>query len=267
MKNIIKKGTGIIVLLALIFMLLPQNSYAKSVYSWYTPRNGTSQPRFSTVAMNVKDHAGYYIDTGICDTSAEKRLYITFDFGYENGNVEKIVDVLNSNGVKAAFFVLDNPILKNTALIKKIADSGHLICNHTKNHKDLTLCSSEEISKNITDLEKIYEIKTGYKMAKYFRFPEGKYSYEALDIIKELGYKTVFWSFAYADWDNENQPSREAAIKKIMDNTHNGAVILLHPTSEVNANIMNELISRWRAMGYTFGTLDQLCESCDSARV
>ncbi len=267
MKNMMKKGTEIILLLALTLMLLPQNTYAKSIYSWYTPRNGTRQPQFSTAAMKVKEHAGYYIDTGISDASEEKRLYITFDFGYENGNVERIVDTLNRNGVKAAFFVLDNPILKNTSLIKKIAESGHLICNHTKNHKDLTLCSKEEITKNITDLEKIYEIKTGYKMAKYFRFPEGKYSYEALDAIKDLGYKTVFWSFAYADWDNEHQPNREGAIKKIMDNTHNGAVILLHPTSEVNADIMDELISRWRSMGYTFGTLDQLCESCDSAEI
>ncbi len=259
MKKAIKKSLAVLLICSVMIFVYTTTINAKSVYSWYTPRNGTKQPVFSNEAIKVSEHGGYYIDKTLNDLSEEKRLYITFDFGYENGNVEKILNILNDNDVKAAFFVLDNPILKNTELIEKIADTGHLICNHTRNHKDLTLCSRVEIEKNITDLEKIYEIKTGKKMARYFRFPEGRYSYEALDVINDLGYKTIFWSFAYADWDNKNQPSKADAINKVISNTHNGAVILLHPTSEINAEIMDDLINIWRNLGYTFGTLDELC--------
>ena len=139
-----------------------------------------------------------------------------------------------------------------------MAVEGHLVCNHTKNHKDLTSASEEEIAKDLFALEEIYKENTGYEMAKYFRFPEGKYSVEALKCVQKLGYKTIFWSFGYDDWDNCRQPSKERAIKKILDNTHNGAVILLHPTSATNAKILPTLIKAWRDMGYEFGTLDEL---------
>jgi peptidoglycan-N-acetylmuramic acid deacetylase len=139
-----------------------------------------------------------------------------------------------------------------------MADEGHLVCNHTKNHKNLSLSSAEEIKNNLTALEKIYEEKTGNKMAAYFRFPEGKYSEEALKAVKNLGYKTIFWSLAYADWDNNKQPNIEKSKKLLLDNTHNGAVILLHPTSDTNVKILDELIVEWKNRGYSFGTLDEL---------
>ena len=183
---------------------------------------------------------------------------MTFDAGYENGNVERILDVLHEESVPGAFFLLDNIIIKNTDLVKRMASEGHLVCNHTKNHKDLTKCTSDEIRDNILALEDIYRSKTGLEMSKYFRFPEGKYSEAALKCVSDMGYKTVFWSFAYADWDNGNQPNEAAAIKKILDNTHNGAVILLHPTSGTNAKILKTLIMKWREMGYKFGTLDDI---------
>ena len=123
---------------------------------------------------------------------------------------------------------------------------------------DITLTGDEEIIKKVTDLEKNYETATGLKMAKYFRFPEGRYSEEALSVISELGYKTIFWSFGYADWDDKSQPDAESSKTKILENTHNGEVILLHPTSSTNAEILPELIDRWRDMGYSFGTLDEL---------
>ena len=139
-----------------------------------------------------------------------------------------------------------------------MSDEGHLVCNHTKRHRDLTGCTREEIESDLSALEAIYTEKTGLSLAKYFRFPEGKYSKEALESVKSLGYKTVFWSFAYADWDNKRQPSPEFAKTKILSNTHNGAVILLHPNSKTNALILSELIDEWRNMGYSFGTLDEL---------
>ncbi len=258
-----KKILFLIITIVLIFASA-NNATALSSHSWHTPRNGNKQPVFSAEAVSVSEHGGYYMDTSLDDSSDEKILYLTFDFGYENGNVEKILDILHDENVPAAFFILDNPILKNTELVCRIADEGHLICNHTKNHKDLTCATEEDIEKNLTSLEKIYTQKTGKKMAKYFRFPEGKYSKESMDIIERLGYKTIFWSFAYDDWDNERQPSREGAMKKVLDNTHNGAVILLHPTSSVNADILPALIKEWRCLGYKFGTLDELVMNVDS---
>ena len=118
--------------------------------------------------------------------------------------------------------------------------------------------SAEEIKNNLYDLDRIYEEKTGNKMSPFFRFPEGRYSEEAIKTVKELGYKTVFWSLAYADWDNQKQPDAEKSKKLLLDNTHNGAVILLHPTSDTNVQILDSLIKEWKARGYSFGTLDEL---------
>ena len=235
----------------LLSSFLLQISAKEGTYSWYIKRNGNKAPTFAKESSMVREHNGYFLGEG-------KKLYLTFDAGYENGNIEKILNTLKEENVPAAFFILDNLILKNTDLVKKMADEGHLVCNHTKNHRDLTKCSKEEIIKNISALEKIYEEKTGYSMAKYFRFPEGKYSETAISTVNELGYKTIFWSFAYDDWDNDRQPDAAKAIKKILSNTHDGAVILLHPTSKTNAEILPTLIKEWRSMGYDFGTLDDL---------
>ncbi len=230
--------------------------------NWYVARSGNKRPSLPYDHAIVEQYDAYYIDKGVTDTSDKKILYLTFDAGYENGNVESVLNTLKEKNVPGAFFLLDNIIIKNTQLVKRMSDEGHTVCNHTKNHKDLSGLSKEQIVKNITDLEKIYEQKCGKQMSKYFRFPEGRYSEEALKTVCEMGYKTIFWSFGYADWDNAKQMSPEKAKKKILENTHNGAVILLHPTSKTNAVILPELIDEWRAMGYSFGTMDQLVENC-----
>ena len=225
---------------------------------WYVRRNGNMRPTFPKEAENIKAYNCYYIDEKYTDDCEEKRLYLTFDAGYENGNVEKVLDVLYEEDVPAAFFILDYIILKNTDLVTRMAEEGHLVCNHTKKHKNLSGETKENIKADLEALEAIYFEKTGKQMTKYFRFPEGKYSVNALKSVSELGYKTVFWSFAYDDWDDRRQPDLEAAKRKILDNTHNGAVILLHPTSATNAAILKDVISEWKSMGYTFGTLDEL---------
>ena len=137
-------------------------------------------------------------------------------------------------------------------------NEGHLVCNHTKKHKDISEMSRENIKEDLSSLEEICKQKTGVEMSKFFRFPEGKYSLYALKTVEDLGYKTIFWSFAYEDWDNSAQISPEKAKKKILDNTHNGAIILLHPTSSTNAQILDELIKEWKCRGYSFGTLEDL---------
>lgn len=235
------------------------SSYASNAeMSWYCIRSGNCQPRITEEEILISKYNGYALDRGVCDTSDKKVIYLTFDTGYENGNVEKIVDILDKNNIDGAFFLLDNIILKNPDLVKKMYDGGHMICNHTKNHKNLSNATLDEIESDLGALERICEEATGIQMAKYFRFPEGKYSEKALKHVSALGYKTVFWSFAYDDWDNGRQMNERAAINKIISNTHNGSIILLHPTSQTNANIMQSLIDAWREMGYEFGTLDML---------
>ena len=226
---------------------------------WYIKRNKGRAPAFPSEAEEITKYGAYYIDK-VAEEKGEKIIYLTFDAGYENGNIEKILDTLKRESVPAAFFLLDNIILKNSDLVLRMADEGHLVCNHTKNHKNLASSSKSEIENDLKALEDIYKEKTGREMAKYFRFPEGSYSIEALKSINELGYKTIFWSFAYDDWDNGRQPDTQRAMKKVLDGTHEGAIMLFHPTSKTNAIILPELIKEWRKMGYSFGRLDCLTQ-------
>ena len=254
-----RKAVKICIVFAVIFSLISSTAHAfDKGKSWYIKRNGTKRPLLDAEQELIYNYDGYYIDKKLSDEDEKKVIYLTFDLGYENGNCEKILDTLNKENIPSAFFVLDNIILKKTELVTKMADSGHLICNHTKNHKNLCNLTNSEIEKNLTDLEKLFEEKTGKKMEKFFRFPEGRYNENALKCVRSLGYKTIFWSFAYDDWDNNRQMSKEKAINKIISNTHNGAVMLFHPTSKTNAEIFPELISEWRKMGYSFGTLYEL---------
>ena len=252
-----KKSIAALVFISMFFSM-GTNIFAKSdQHAWFIKRNGNRTPGFSSASAIVDKYNGYYIDKNAVQ-NGKKVLYLTFDAGYENGNIVRILDVLKAENVPAAFFILDNLILKNEDLVVRMADDGHLVCNHTKKHQNLSSCSADEIEKNLTDLEKIYEERTGKILDKFFRFPEGKFSESALKAVSDMGYKTIFWSFAYDDWDNGRQPNGEAAIKKILANTHDGAVILLHPTSKTNADILPELISAWRQQGYSFGTLYDL---------
>lgn len=229
---------------------------ADDSYSWYYKRTKDhSQPPLPEEFKFIEDLGGVYIDH---DTE-EKRVFLTFDAGYENGNVEKILNVLKENEVKGAFFILSNLIKSSPEIVQRMADEGHLVCNHTSSHKDMSrIYDKASFSEELEKIEKIYKENTGREMAKYFRPPEGRFNRRTLEYADELGYKTVFWSFAYADWDNNSQMSPEAAKAKILNNIHNGAIILLHPTSETNALILDNVIKELKAKGYSFGTLDEL---------
>ena len=257
--NIVKKMFFLFLTAAILLSAISFFSYADDAQGWYVKRNSEHrQPSLDTALQYIGKYDAYYVDTKKAD-SEDKVLYLTFDAGYENGNVEKIVDTLIKENVPAAFFLLDNIIIKNTELVNKMADNNCLVCNHTLKHKDMTKFTDKaEFANELSSLEEVYKKTTGKEMAKYYRPPEGKFNEQSLKFASELGYKTIFWSFAYADWDNSNQPSEEYAKKKILDNTHNGAVILLHPTSETNAKILPELIQEWKNQGYRFGTLDEL---------
>ncbi len=227
---------------------------------WYVRRNKEhKQPSLDAAYQYIEKYDCFYVDKRYNDTSSEKVLYLTFDVGYENGNTEKIMNTLKEKGVTASFFVLSHFVMDNTDLVLRMEDEGHLVCNHTSKHRDMTkMHTLQAFSEELSRLENVYKEKTGREMAKIYRPPEGRISEENLKILQTLGYKTVLWSFAYADWDNAHQPCPEEAMEKIMQNTHNGAIFLFHPTSETNAKILGECIDRWKREGYTFRTLNEL---------
>ena len=189
----------------------------------------------------------------------EKVIYLTFDAGYENGCTEKILDVLKKHDVPAAFFLVGNYIEKNADLVRRMVAEGHTVGNHTMHHPDMSKIEDKEaFAKELTDLEELYRSITGEELPKYYRPPKGVYSKDNLRYAKELGYKTVFWSLAYVDWNNDSQPSAETAFSKLIPRIHDGAVVLLHSTSQTNAEIMDELLTRWKDMGYRFESIDKL---------
>lgn len=192
----------------------------------------------------------------------EKVLYLTFDAGYENGCTAKILDTLKEKQVPAAFFLVGNYIRQSPDLVRRMVAEGHTVGNHTMHHYDMSRLSDKAaFSKELTDLEALYKKTVGQELPKYYRPPQGIYSEENLKMAQELGYKTLFWSLAYVDWNNDAQPTREAAFAKLLPRTHNGAVVLLHSTSKTNAEILGELIDKWKEAGYRFGTLDELFAS------
>ena len=240
-----------------VLSLLSFTAYADQGYNWYIVRRGNSTPSFPDTATIVTQNGGVYIDLSAAKNE-DKRIYLTFDAGYENGNIEKILDAMKEERVVGAFFILSNLIDKNPDLIKRMADEGHLVCNHTSNHKDMTKLTDDEVLANLKRLEEKYNGVTGRDMEKIFRFPEGRYSERTLSLLNNNGYKTVFWSMAYDDWDNARQMDPELAKNKLISMTHPGAIVLLHPTSSTNAAILADLIREWKSLGYSFGSLKDL---------
>ena len=199
---------------------------------WYCARAGEHrQPTADPALRVIEQHGGYYIDHTHTDPTADdKVVYLTFDVGYENGNVARVLDALKAEGATGAFFILGHVAESESELVRRMADEGHLVCNHTYSHRNLCGLGEGALEAELSHLEEVTRSMAGVEIAKYYRPPEGKFDVSMLDEAQRLGYKTVFWSFAYADWDNAKQPSEEFAKRKILDNLHNGAVILLHPT-------------------------------------
>ena len=198
-------------------------------------------------------------DAAYLGNTDEKVLYLTFDAGYENGCTASILDTLKKHEVKAVFFLVGNYIQRNADLVRRMVEEGHTVGNHTMHHYDMSAIADEAaFAKELQDLEALYAETTGKVLPKYYRPPQGVYSEENLRQAKNLGYKTVFWSLAYVDWNNDAQPTKEQAFEKLLPRTHPGAVVLLHSTSKTNAAILDELLTRWKEEGYRFGTLDEL---------
>lgn len=191
--------------------------------------------------------------------SAEKVLYLTFDAGYENGYTPAILDVLKKHNTKAAFFLVGDYLERNADLVRRMVAEGHIVANHTASHPDMSkITDREAFSKELTEVETLFREITGKELPRYYRPPQGIYSEENLKLAKEMGYQTVFWSLAYADWDNQKQPSQAYAMEKLTSRTHNGAVVLLHATSKTNAEILDQLLTHWESQGYRIETIDKL---------
>ena len=189
----------------------------------------------------------------------EKKIYLTFDAGYENGCTAPILDALAKHNARAAFFVVGNYLEQNPELVRRMVREGHIVGNHTYHHYDMSKLSDEtSFNEELTSLEALYREVTGLDMEKYYRPPQGIYSEKNLEMAQKLGYRTVFWSMAYVDWYQNDQPTDEQAYDKLLPRIHPGAVVLLHSTSQTNARILDDLLTKWEDMGYSFGTLDEL---------
>ncbi len=179
----------------------------------------------------------------------EKRLWLTFDEGYENGYTAEILDTLKDKDVKAVFFVTYDYAVKNPELICRMIDEGHTVGNHTWSHPSLPECSPDELYAELSLLHDYISDNFGYEMY-VMRPPMGEFSERVLACAKSLGYTTVLWSFAYPDWDVNDQPEKSAAYEKITSRTHNGAVYLLHAVSKTNTAILSDVIDYWQENGY-----------------
>ena len=205
-------------------------------------------------AAALEEYDAKYVGDG-----KEKVIYLTFDAGYENGCTGQILDTLKAHHAPACFFLVGTYLERNPELVQRMTDEGHTIGNHTWHHWDMSKIAEEPaFQQELSSVEEKYTELTGKQMSNFYRPPQGVYSEENLRMAKKLGYRTVFWSLAYVDWQQDQQPTREQAFSKLIPRVHPGAVVLLHSTSSTNAAILDELLTKWEEMGYRFESLEEL---------
>lgn len=266
MYFILKKRTVIIAMTVLLFALcvpavigaFGSNEAVETVAentNWGLGFKEDGKPPTGNASIaDLAKHNAYYIG----DTS-KNIIYLTFDAGFENGNTEKILDALKKHNVKATFFLVGNYIETSPELVERMVEEGHTIGNHTYSHPDMSKISDEEsFKKELQSLESLYKETTGQELLKIYRPPQGKYCVSNLEMADKLGYKTIFWSLAYVDWYENKQPNKEEAFNKLLKRIHPGAIVLLHSTSKTNGDILDELLTKWEDMGYSFGEIKDL---------
>ena len=204
-------------------------------------------PVANATADYLKKFEAYYAE----DTK-EKVLYLTFDAGYENGNTAKILDALKKHQAPAAFFLVGNYLKTSPELVKRMVKEGHIVGNHTFHHPDMSQISTMETFQKIGRSGKIVSANNRAGNEKVLSPAQGRYSEKNLEMAKKLGYHTIFWSLAYVDWYESQQPTREEAFKKLIPRVHPGAIVLLHSTSRTNAQILDELLTKWEELGIRF---------------
>jgi len=252
-RGLILVVAALVAMTAIVIAQFTTDSIAAGAWGLSFRQEGAAPSGPATTEELARYNAAYLGDT------SKKVIYLTFDAGYENGCTEKILDILRKHNVPAAFFLVGNYMEKNADLVRRMVDEGHIVGNHTMHHYDMSkLEDRTAFKKELTDLEDLFRGLTGKELPKYYRPPQGTYSQKNLQMAKELGYKTVFWSLAYVDWKNDAQPTPETAFEKLLPRTHPGAVVLLHSTSQTNAEILDELLTRWSNEGYVFESIDKL---------
>ena len=243
-----------ILLLALVFSFVCPTAVQAKGENWYfSPTADHKRPSGAMNESTLKSLGGCYLGPD------EKVVYLTFDMGYTNENVLRIKEILKKEKVPGAFFILGHVAKTEGELLKELVADGHTVCNHTYSHKNMSEITDEKVFLDeLKKLEDTYTETTGMALAKFYRPPAGQFNKENLQFAKNGGYTTMFWSVAYADWDNNRQPDPKVAMAKLCGRVHNGAVILLHPTSKTNAEILEDFIKFLKADGYRFGNIEEL---------
>ena len=244
---------AVLAALALVVIQFTGKTVETAAWGLHFSTPGTAPDGPADRATLAKYDAAYIGNTG------EKVLYLTFDAGYENGCTSQILDTLKDHNAPAAFFLVGSYMDKNADLVRRMVEEGHIVGNHTVHHPDMSkITQREAFCAELSGVEEAFTRITGKTLPKFYRPPQGIYSQENLKMAQDLGYRTVFWSLAYADWKNDAQPSREQALSTVLGRTHNGAVILLHSTSKTNAAILDTLLTRWEEQGYRFAPITEL---------
>lgn len=261
MKIKFKKCIGVFAFFLIISILLSLNAKANNdtkSYGWgMKPGKDGNRPNFGRLYEQILSrHNAFYID----DTTS-KRIYLTFDAGYENGYTSQILDVLKKNNVNATFFLVGNYLNTEEEIVKRIVNEGHFIGNHTYSHKDLTKLNKEDYSEELNKFEDRYTEITGKKLMKIMRPPSGTFSERSLQIADELGYINIFWSLAYKDWQIGKQRGWEYSYNEVMKKIHPGAIILMHNVSKDNADALEKIIIDLRIKGYEFVPITTLVMS------
>ncbi len=225
-------------------------------YSWWFQRKKNHVPSGSGEAFDISEYQGYYLNESLEDD--DKVIYMTIDCGYGSANTKVMLDTFKKHDIKVLFFVTKFFIDANPNYVKRMVQEGHMVGNHSVTHADLTSLTDEEIYEEIIGCEEAFYEVTGQQMDMYFRPPEGAYSKRTLQITEDLGYKTVFWSIAYGDYDKNNQPEVSWVINHFDTYHHSGAIPLMHNDSDANKNAMDEVLTLLVNEGYRFGTLDEL---------
>lgn len=215
-----------------------------------------AQPKGNASSKELAEYDAYFVGD-----SKDKVIYLTFDCGYENGNTGLILDALKNHNASATFFVVGHFLESAPDMVKRMVDEGHTVGNHTYHHYDMSKISdSSTFQKEMQDVENLFYDITGTEITKYYRPPQGKYNIQNLKMAQAMGYHTFFWSLAYVDWNQDQQPTKEQAFDKLVGRIHPGAIVLLHNTSSTNGAILDELLTKWEELGYEFKTLSELIQ-------
>ena len=235
-------------------LLLSIFTVSSNSFGWgFKKNNNHLQPYIGSYEQEIDGTNSYYVGD-----KSTKKVFLTFDAGYDNGNLAKILDVLDDKEVEATFFITGDFLTRFSDLVKEIDNRGHIIGNHTWSHKNITTLSEEQLEEEIKKVESKYHEITNKEMSKYFRPPAGVFNKESLMKVSSLGYNTMFWSIAYKDWENNNGGSIEKSINSVIDNLHNGAIILLHTVSNKNVSALPIIIDEIRNNGYQIWSINEV---------